>query len=57
MVDRSDWQQCTPGLIPPKLVTGHRARLTGQLWRRKAGDRWEYRQDPETEDEFADRAW
>jgi hypothetical protein len=41
----------------PILVTGERASLHGQLWRRQQAKGWEYQQDPEHEEEYLARLW
>lgn len=42
-------------VLPVRLIDGRLSRYQGQLWRRQAGDRWEYQQDDETEGEWGDR--
>jgi len=53
------WHEINPPLYRSfKLIDGGRSRQTGRLWRRRtAAGAWEYRQDPETFDEFLDRQW
>jgi hypothetical protein len=43
--------------FPVRLVDGSRAASAGQLWRRKRLGRWEYRQDPETMEEWGASQW
>lgn len=43
-------------LLPVRLMDGRRSRSVGQLWRRQTASGWEYRQDNETEDDFASRS-
>lgn len=53
------WQEIAPPLWRSvRLIDGRRSQQTGKLWRRRAASgAWEYRQDPETLDEFLDRQW
>lgn len=38
---------------PVKLIDGTRQRADlGQLWRRRNGDRWEYQQDAESDEDW-----
>lgn len=56
-MDETLWHKYT-AVIPRKLITGQWSALSGQLWRRRnANGKWEYKQDPETEDEAERRAW
>lgn len=44
-------------VFPVRLTSGKWSDSLGQLWRRWDGERWIYRQDEETEDDFAWRQW
>jgi hypothetical protein len=56
MIDETIWHKYD-AVMPRKLVTGKWSMPIGQMWRRKVNGRWEYQQDFEPLDEFADRAW
>jgi len=52
--DETLWHKC--GRFPPrKTIDGRWSLLPGQIWRRKRDGKWEYQQDPETDDEILDR--
>ena len=53
------WHEIDPPLYRSfELIDGRRSQQTGRLWRRRtAAGTWEYRQDPESYDEFLDRQW
>jgi hypothetical protein len=55
--DEAVWQKCLPPFLPKRTVDGQWIAYVGQLWRRKHNGSWEYRQDPETKEEWEDRAW
>lgn len=57
MTDKDlDWQQCRSPFIPRKTVEGGWTSWMGQTWRRRDADgRWEYRQDPETMEQWEER--
>lgn len=57
MTDETVWHEAPFQLVPPVLITGGRAKDFGKLWRRKAASGWEYKQDEETDEHFADRQW
>jgi len=54
--EMSIWRRCYP-LIPHRTVTGTWTNPYGRIWRRKRNERWEYREDEETEQEWLDRQW
>lgn len=54
-VERTLWHPCRQPLFPRRTVDGEWIGGGGKLWRRWRHDRWEYRQDPETDDEYFDR--
>jgi len=43
--------------LPVRTLDGDVADGSGKLWRRRRAGRWEYQQDAETADEFAERNW
>lgn len=51
------WHKFYPKRPFIKLIDGSRSIASGQMWRRWNGVRWEYKQDPETEEEWGDRIW
>ncbi|MBY5318102.1 hypothetical protein GR210_32025 [Rhizobium leguminosarum] len=44
-------------LFPVRLVDDAARNPSGQIWRRLTGLRWEYKQDPETIEEFDARQY
>ncbi|MGO8113471.1 hypothetical protein AB9F43_02715 [Rhizobium leguminosarum] len=44
-------------LFPVRLVDAAARNPSGQIWRRLTGLRWEYKQDPETIEEFDARQY
>lgn len=55
--DETLWHRWTPA-GPVWLIDGTWwIGAGGQVWRRRVGDQFVYRQDVETDDEFAGRAW
>lgn len=55
--DVTVWHKCRSPLIPRRTVDGSWTSADGQTWRRRWDGRWEYRQDPETWDDFERRQW
>lgn len=51
------WHKWDDPLLPVRLVTGEWSFPFGQIWRRRGPDGWEYKQDDETEEEWAARQW
>jgi hypothetical protein len=55
MIDETVWQKCD-GTPLFARVQGERSPL-GQMWRRRANGKWEYRQDAETPEQVSARAY
>lgn len=55
--DPAVWHKCANPIIPRRTVGGWTS-WQGQTWRRLHKDGyWEYRQDPESDEEFLGRTW
>jgi hypothetical protein len=52
----TEWVKFLP-LIPRRTVDGGWTIGNGTTWRRKVAGKWEYKQEPETEEEFKVRQW
>lgn len=50
------WHPHNP-ILPVKLTDGTYSLGFGQVYRRWIAGKWEYRQEPETEDEYWDRQY
>jgi len=57
VIDKTIWHKCATPLWPRRLIDGTWSTPFGQAWRRRRNDRWEYRQDDETVEDFCLRAW
>jgi hypothetical protein len=53
-MDEHLWHKCSI-IIPRRTVDGRWTRPEGQVWRRKVNGRWQYQQDPETDEEWLER--
>ncbi|MDV4181173.1 hypothetical protein ACCT14_30310 [Rhizobium brockwellii] len=53
-IDVTVWHKHNP-LLPVRLSDGANLNPSGQIWRRFHQGEWEYKQDPETLDEYEAR--
>lgn len=51
------WHKCPSPILPRRTVDGGWTSFFGQTWRRRVAGKWQYQQDPETEEEFWDQVW
>ncbi|NEK17203.1 hypothetical protein [Rhizobium leguminosarum] len=56
VIDVTLWHKHEP-LLPVRLLDGTVRNPSGQIWRRLKGLQWEYKQDPETIEEFDARQY
>jgi len=55
--DQSLWHKCQAPMLPHKTIDGDWTSDVGQTWRLRHGGKWEYRQDPETDEDWDARQW
>lgn len=54
--DERLWHKCYGPVFPPRRsIEGKWMIGAGQVWRRRVGGKWEYRQDEETDEEWQGR--
>lgn len=54
--DPWNWHRYSP-LLPKRDINGNWTEMTARVWRRWHDGRWEYRQDPESDEDFQARQW
>jgi hypothetical protein len=55
--DEKIWHKCRCPIIPKRTVDGGWTTWLGQTWRRRQGSDWEYSQDPQPYEKWAEEQW
>lgn len=52
--DETLWHKCS-SFPPHRTIGGKWTLMPGQVWRRKVNGKWQYKQDEETAEDWAER--